>query len=225
MDVSLNRKPVTHFALVSLILGTALIGHWTYFQTNIALTLRTEISIYYAGVILIGPVIELILKPKNSRLERILEKTTLLLFISIFSLYALYSIKQKSPDIAIYEIDVIRFYSTEEISRANLDTAARLLQKSPMGIETLAVRRSKNSDELLEGIILESQGVNYALQKNRWTTVASQSENITKNKRPCNHVNPDDQTKNNCFAATFKGKALLAKIDDHNLLISVEAPN
>ncbi|KUM41462.1 hypothetical protein AR540_08020 [Pseudomonas sp. EpS/L25] len=93
-----------------------------------------------------------------------------------------------------------------------------------MGIETLAVRRSKNSDELLEGVMLESQGVNYALQRKRWTTVTSQSESITKNKRLCNHIRPDDQKKDDCFAATFKGKTLIAKIDDHNLLVSVEAP-
>ncbi|MEH3022679.1 MAG: hypothetical protein PGN19_08105 [Pseudomonas oryzihabitans] len=222
MDFSLSRKPATYFALASLALGTFLIGRWTYFQADIALALCTEISIYYAGVLLAGPILEIILKPKISRRERVLEKTVLLLLTSMFSLYALHGIKQKSPRIAIYEIDIIRIYSTEEVSHANIDTAAPLLQRSPMGIETLAVRRSRNSDELLEGVMLEAHGLNYALQKNRWTTVASQSESISHNKIPCSHINTSDQ-KDNCFAATFKGKDLVAKLDDHNLLLSLEA--
>lgn len=224
MAKQIRSKPISLLSLAIAVTGSLLIYNWTLFQIAIAETLIKEIAIFYGGLALAGPALEHILKPKKNAIENTFEKLILGILVIIFSLYSILGIRQKCPAVAIYEFDIIKIYSNEDVrifSLGNLDPPATL---SPIGLETLAVRRSINSDELTEGVLLESQGLDYALQKSRWTAVSSQSDNINKKAHECNSGHKP-QTKPHCFKAVFRGKDLIAEINESHLILKIKNPS
>ena len=140
-----------------------------------------KIFIILLGVdIICGPVLTLLLAdPKKSKREMALDFSLIGIIQMAALIYGLHAVYVGRPVIVAFEVDRLTVVTANEIDHTTLQKAIPDFQRLPMsGITHVAVRKPRNSIEMLQSVDLSLAGFPPAMRPEWWETMDGHHEKI-----------------------------------------------
>lgn len=136
--------------------------------------------------LVLGPVLTaLVANPAKPRAELRRDIALIVLVQLLAFAYGMYTIAIARPVHLVFEVDRLRVVTAADIEPSQLGQALPAYRQLPWtGPTLLAARKSANQEEMLRGLDLGMQGLDLAMQPERWVSYASYAEAAFTKARP-----------------------------------------
>jgi hypothetical protein len=124
--------------------------------------------------VVLGPLLTCIIFNPQKKFSSLMWDVTMIGLLQIGALvYGMNTLLAARPVYTVFEVDRFRVVSAADIDNASLKLALPEFQKLPFtGPKLIAARRAANGKEVLESVQLSLNGLDAAMQPNKWTPYA-----------------------------------------------------